>query len=267
MKAEDYTQGDAFQAEKRSLFGAGWLPVCASGQVPKAGDFQSVTVGGWSVIAVRGEDGAVRVLRNACRHQNMPVANTPWGNCQNFRCRFHGWTYDLKGRFQSAPPQFAPPPTQTERDLLSLATVERHGLMFFSMAEPAPPPSLDPLPDYRGTLVTDIPANWKVVVEHLLASQPVSSADFTWLPPLLAMRRAGTTAIVEQIVPHTFLRTRLFTHVFGDDASGHKQAAAGIAHACELLQADRAEGRLAPGDDARVAGFHKSLDEVYAGSS
>jgi len=268
MKAEDYSQGDAFQAEKRSLFGAGWLPVCAGGQVPKPGDFQSVTVGGWSVIAVRGDDGAVRVLRNACRHQNMPVASAPAGNCQNFRCRFHGWTYDLAGRFQSAPPQFAPPPTQTDRDLLSLATVEVRGLTFFSLEQPPVPPELtEPLPDYRGTLITDVPANWKVVVEHLLAGRPAASADFTWLPPLLAVRRAGSTAIVEQIVPHTFLRTRLFTHVFGDDVDAHKQAAGGIAHACELLQADRADGKFAADDNALVASFHQGLAEVYAGSS
>jgi nitrite reductase/ring-hydroxylating ferredoxin subunit len=272
MKAEDYTEGEAFQAEKRSLFGTGWLPVCAMGQVSKPGDFLSVTVGGWSVVAIRGEDGAVRVLRNACRHQNMPVVGTPSGNCQNLRCRFHGWTYDLQGRFQSAPPQFAPPPTQTERDLLSLATAGQQGLMFFSMAQPSASPSLEALPDYRGTLVSDVPANWKVVVEHLLADRPASPADFAWLPPLLAIRRSGSTAVVEQIVPHTFLRTRLFTHVFGDQVFGdavesRNETMSGIAAACERLQAQRAEGQLAAGDDALVASFHKTLDEVYAGNS
>ena len=270
MKAEDYSQGDAFQAEKRGLFSTGWLPVCAAAQLPGAGDFQSVTVGGFSVVAIRAEDGQVSVLRNACRHQNMPVVGTPpSGKCASLRCRFHGWTYDLKGRFLSAPPQFAPPPTQTERDLVSLATAEEQGLLFFSMAAPAEPPRLGAaLPAYRGTLVTEIAGNWKVVVEHLLAGRPAQSSDFLWLPPLLAVRRAGATAIIEQIVPHTFLRTRLFTHVFGDnDVERQKPASSIIAHACELLQADRAEGKLAAEDSALVASFHRTLDEAYAGSS
>jgi len=103
MKSEDYAHGDAFQSEKRTLFAAEWLPLCAEGQVANAGDFLSATVGGWGVFGVRDREGAVRVLRNACRHQNMQVVGTPSGNCATFRCRFHGWTYDLQGRFLGAP--------------------------------------------------------------------------------------------------------------------------------------------------------------------
>ena len=267
MKTEDYSQGDAFQAEKRSIFSTGWLPVCAAGQVAQAGDFQSVTVGGWSLVAIRDGDGTLSVLRNSCRHQNMQVVGTPSGNCQNLRCRFHGWTYDRKGRFQSAPPHFAPPATQTDRDLASLPIAEAEGLLFFSLETPAAPPSLGALPSYSGTLVTDIAGNWKVVAEHLLTGRPESSSDFTWLPPLLAVRRAGTTAIVEQIVPHTFLRTRLFTHVYGDSVDSQKLAAEAIKHACERLQADRAEGKMAVDDTAALAALHRRLEEAYAGSS
>jgi phenylpropionate dioxygenase-like ring-hydroxylating dioxygenase large terminal subunit len=88
----DYTQGDAFQTEKRTIFAKGWLPLCAEGQIAQPGDFLAASVGGWSVVAVRDKGGAVRVLRNACRHQNMPVVGTPSGHCETFRCRFNGWT-------------------------------------------------------------------------------------------------------------------------------------------------------------------------------
>src|SRR5262249_3556741 len=33
MKSEDYAQGDAFQAEKRTIFSTEWLPVCAEAQI------------------------------------------------------------------------------------------------------------------------------------------------------------------------------------------------------------------------------------------
>src|SRR5262249_25699937 len=39
MKTEDYTEGDAFQAEKRTVFSTEWLPLCAEGQLGKPGDF------------------------------------------------------------------------------------------------------------------------------------------------------------------------------------------------------------------------------------
>jgi nitrite reductase/ring-hydroxylating ferredoxin subunit len=263
MKSEDYSQGDAFQAEKRTVFSTEILPLCAKGQLARPGDFVSATVGGWSVFAVRDKEGAVRVLRNACRHQNMQVVGTPSGNCETFRCRFHGWTYDLQGRFLSAPPSVAPKETQSpDRHLASLPSAIASGVVFFSLAGPPAPMDVGALPAYGGTLVTDIACNWKVLVEHLLAEH-TPSPDFTWAWPLLMVRRAGPVTIIEQVVPHTFLRTRLFTHVFGGSADDAKQAAATIKHVCEALQADRASGKLVA-EGALVDDFHRRLAEAYA---
>lgn len=264
MKAEDYSQGDAFQVEKRTIFSAEWLPLCAEGQLATPGDFVSATVGGWGVVGVRDKQGARRVLRNACRHQNMQVVGTPSGNCESFRCRFHGWTYDLQGRFLSAPPPVAPKdPQSPDLHLASLSSTVAAGIVFFSLAAPTAAIDLGgPLPGYGGTLTTEIACNWKVCVEHLLAER-MPSADFTWTWPLLAVRRAGSVTIMKQIVPHTFLRTRLLTHVFGRAANDHRQAAATIKHVCEHLQADRAGGTPAV-DGALVTDFHGQLARAYA---
>ena len=260
IQTTNYTQGDAFQAEKRTLFSRGWLPLCAEGQIGRPGDFLAQSVGGWSVLGVRDKAGTVRVLRNACRHQNMPVAGQPTGSCESFRCRFHGWTYDLQGKFLSAPPPVAPADTAPgANDLQVLPMRQAAGLVFFAMeagAAGAVPP--DPDQAYVGTTVTDIACNWKVCIEHLLGSEPA------WFPPLLTVRRSGAAVLVDQVVPHTFLRTKLFSHVFGDAAE--VQTRAGLKEACERLQAERANGTPAQGG-ALVAAFHKQLDEAYAGSS
>jgi nitrite reductase/ring-hydroxylating ferredoxin subunit len=244
MNSQDYCQGDAFQAEKRTLFSRSWLPLCAQGQVAKPGNYVSASVGGWSVVAVHDEAGTVRVLRNACRHQNMPVVNAGTGSCVNFRCRFHGWTYGLDGRFQSAPPPVAPPSTQTDCDLLRLDTLIQGGLLFFSIERPSQAPKLENVPAYDTTAITDIDANWKVVVEHLIGT----GEDFVW--PLLFVAEQGSGMFVRQVVPHTFLRTRLFTHAFGATSTGSEQS---IKRACEDLQADRATGRMPAGSDFHVA--------------
>jgi len=81
------------------------------------------------------------------------------------------------------------------------------------------------------------------------------SPDFGWHWPLLAVRRAGAMTIMEQVVPHTFLRTRLLTHVFGGSPDDHKQSTATIKHVCERLQADRNEGRPAIASPLVIA-FH-----------
>jgi nitrite reductase/ring-hydroxylating ferredoxin subunit len=265
MKPPDYSQGDAFQAEKRTIFATEWLPLCAEGQVAKPGDYLAATVGGWAVFAVRGGDGIVRVLRNACRHQNMQVVGTPAGNCESFRCRFHGWTYDLEGRFVGAPPPVAPKDAPADGlRLPQLATTLASGLVFFCLgAGGAPPAPAAAPPAYGGTLTTEIACNWKICVEHLLGEH-APSPDFAFAWPLLTVRRAGPLTIMEQVVPHTFLRTRLLTHVFGGAAGQHQAAASAIKQVCEQLQADRAAGAPAAADDAMVGAFHERLAAAYA---
>jgi nitrite reductase/ring-hydroxylating ferredoxin subunit len=225
---------------------------------PSPAIFLAQSVGGWSVLGVRDREGAVRVLRNACRHQNMPVAGQPTGTCESFRCRFHGWTYDLQGKFLSAPPLVAPADTASgANDLQVLPVLRTAGLVFFAIEEgPSAVFPPDPRQPYSGTVVTDIACNWKVCVEHLLGSEP------DWFSWLLVPRRSGDVVLVDQVVPHTFLRTKLFTHVYG----GAVEEQTSIKEACERLQAERADGTPAQGG-ALVAAFHKQCDEAYAGSS
>ena len=105
------------------------------------------------------------------------------------------------------------------------------------------------------------------MVEHLLEGRPPAADGFVWQSPLLALRRAGAKAIVEQIVPHTFLRTRLFTHVFGDSVDGHRQIASVLKANCESLQGERAAGAMANDDNALLSDFHRRIETSYAGSS
>jgi nitrite reductase/ring-hydroxylating ferredoxin subunit len=265
MKIEDYTGGDAFQREKRTVFSTEWLPICAEGQMAGPGDFVSLSVGGWGVVAVRDKEATLRVLRNACRHQNMPVVAMPAGRCERFRCRFHGWTYDLQGRFLEAPTPVAPTdPASPDNDMRVLVTDCRSGIAFFSLSPQASPPAAlaEALPPYGGTITTEIACNWKVCVEHLL------SHDVGWRWPLLALRsEPGGVVVVEQVVPHTFLRTRLLTHVFGAATETQSQSLGAFKQICERLQLDRSAGIMAAGDNALLATFHRQLADAYAQDS
>ena len=267
IQTTDYIQGDAFQTEKRTVFGKGWLPLCAEGQIAGPGSFLALSVGGWSVLAVRDKEGAVRVLRNACRHQNMPVVGTPSGQCETFRCRFHGWTYDLQGKFVSAPPPVAPAdPSPGANDLASLPVRVSNGLVFFAVGPVSTgffPPGFDQ--PYNGSLVTDIACNWKICVEYLLGNQGTSEPEFAWFWPLMVVRHSGPLVLVEQVVPHTFLRTKLFTHVFGGAVEAQRFCANATREACERLQAERAAGAPANGS-ALLAQFHQALSEAYGNS-
>ncbi len=217
---------------------------------------------------MRDKEGAVRVLRNACRHQNMPVAGQPTGNCESFRCRFHGWTYDLQGRFVSAPPPVAPADRSPgANDLAVLPMRQVAGLVFFAIEGASSgffPP--DPGQPYSGTIVTDMACNWKVCMEQLLGSHGASAPEVAWFWPLLVVRRSGPVVLVEQVVPHTFLRTKLFTHVFGGTVEAQSLSATAVKFGCEAAQKERADGTPA-GGSALVAQFHRQLEQAYAGSS
>jgi hypothetical protein len=142
-----------------------------------------------------------------------------------------------------------------------LATDCRSGIAFFSLSPQASPPAAlaEALPPYGGTITTEIACNWKVCVEHLL------SRGIAWHWPLLALRsEPGGVVVIEQVVPHTFLRTRLLTHVFGAAVGSQGPSVEAMKQVCERLQLDRNAGIMATGDNALLAAFHRQLADTYA---
>src|SRR5689334_19412646 len=105
---EAYSAGEQFQREKQTLFAQHWLPFAASGQMPAAGDVVAHGIGGWPLLALRGEDSIARVFHNICRHQSMQIVDQGPGHCDALRCRYHGWTYGFDGRLVEAPPRYTP---------------------------------------------------------------------------------------------------------------------------------------------------------------
>lgn len=263
LDAAHYTQGEPFMREKAQLFAREWLPICAASQLTRTGDYLGHVIGGWPIVAVRAGD-RIRVLRNTCRHQSMMVLDKPSGNCTLIQCRYHGWQYQLDGAFVSAPPLVAPAPDAARAaiDLVSLATHHAAGMLFGHLDDSAQAPPLDEAimraagagnvaPDAATTL--DIGCNWKVFVEYALANQ----LAYQW--PLLALRRLSTGAQWLQIIPRSFLRTRIVSYVTTDAAASVEEAARALEldkSACEALQARYAQGELSAalngqGDDAQ----------------
>ena len=69
----------------------------------------------------------------------MGVLENGPGHVASLRCKYHGWTYDLDGRFVSAPPLVAPLQPDPEANGLQRIAVERwQGLVFISLAGTQP---------------------------------------------------------------------------------------------------------------------------------
>ncbi|MDE2455012.1 MAG: Rieske 2Fe-2S domain-containing protein, partial [Burkholderiales bacterium] len=59
-------------------------------------------VGDDPLLAVRQQDGSIRVLANVCQHRGEVLAQGR-GNVRRIRCPMHSWVFDLAGRLLSAP--------------------------------------------------------------------------------------------------------------------------------------------------------------------
>lgn len=90
-----------FEREREKIFKRCWLHAGRVESIPKSGDWfvQEVTAAKASVLVVRGDDGEIRAFHNVCRHRgNRLVPETRGSGSGKFACRFHGWTYDSKGK-------------------------------------------------------------------------------------------------------------------------------------------------------------------------
>ena len=264
LDARAYSEGEQFQREKRTLFARAWLPFCAAAQVASPGDFVSHSLGGWPLFAIRGKDGVLRAFHNTCRHQQMPVIEKPTGRCDMLRCRYHGWTYDLAGALAVAPPMVAPPdPTSVRLGSVELAECDPMVLVRIEAGAEAAPALADRGQRMAATTTTDAACNWKTYVEALLAA---SDWQLTW--PIALRRTVEGLTVVRQVVPRSFIRTRIVEFVFGDtvdDALRGRIAAASAADraAAEALQEQRAGGILAS-DSAGVRDFRARVAAASA---
>lgn len=99
-----YTSPELFQLEQEHFFANTWNYVGHDSQIPKTGDYIAVDIAGRPLIAVRHEDGSVRVLMNRCAHKGSRLVSAPSGNTGKFfRCPYHAWAYNTDGSIRAIP--------------------------------------------------------------------------------------------------------------------------------------------------------------------
>jgi phenylpropionate dioxygenase-like ring-hydroxylating dioxygenase large terminal subunit len=99
----NYVDPAHYEREVAVVFRHGWIAVARCDQLASPGDYLTLDLFGEPLVAVRGDDGAIRVLSRVCRHRWMPVVADGHGNRRSFQCPYHLWTYALDGRLVGAP--------------------------------------------------------------------------------------------------------------------------------------------------------------------
>lgn len=80
-----------------------WLFVTHASRFRKAGDYRTFEIAGFSFIAILGKDQELRAFHNVCRHRAYAVTKKESGSSIVLGCRYHGWSYDTKGKLIKAP--------------------------------------------------------------------------------------------------------------------------------------------------------------------
>ena len=179
-----YTDELQFQAEQR-LLRALPMAVAHVSQLQTAGSCLVHDALGIPIMVTRDREGELHAMLNVCRHRGTRLVEES-GFCKvrkGFRCRYHGWTYDIEGNLLDVPRQeLFPTLDKREHNLISLPATERFGFVWV-VATPALEYDFDtflgPLEPDLGPLnleshvvfrraTTTARTNWKVVMEAFL---------------------------------------------------------------------------------------------------
>ena len=180
LPARLYVDPVYLELERERIFAHSWQLVGRLDQVAETGSFFTAEVGNDSIVVLR--DGAVlRSFYNVCLHRAGPVAHG-CGKRQTLQCKYHGWTYTLKGELLRAP-EMGDVERFTPEDMrLRPIAVDTWGpLVFVNLDGKAPPLSefLEDIPSrvaafdcesmrYVMRKEYELACNWKVYVDNYL---------------------------------------------------------------------------------------------------
>ena len=98
LPSDWYTSEEVFEVEKQTIFTRGWWYVGAECEVGETGAFTTTTIVDQDIFVIRGQDGVLRAFYNVCRHRAHRLVDGS-GCKDRIVCPYHGWTYDMDGRF------------------------------------------------------------------------------------------------------------------------------------------------------------------------
>ena len=180
------TSVEVLELERERIFDRCWLYVGHESEIEKPGDFKRRSVGGRPIVFIRGADGVVRALFNACTHRGATICRQDSGNARVFQCFYHAWTFDTTGALVQIPDEagYSECFDRAERALRAPARFESYrGFCFLSYN-----PEVESLEDYlagakdyidlivdqspvgmtvlRGSNLYGTGSNWKLLVEN-----------------------------------------------------------------------------------------------------
>jgi len=174
-----YITAEFHAQEVKSVWQKTWQVVCHETELSEVGDTVVYEIGRTSILVVRSAPEMVKAFYNSCLHRGTQLKCSD-GPASEFRCPFHGWTYDLEGKLVDLPEAWDFPHVDKCKTSLPEVKVDQWAGWFFINMDP----DCKPLDEYLGPLraqfeairpyrryvathavIRNIPCNWKVTQE------------------------------------------------------------------------------------------------------
>jgi choline monooxygenase len=180
LPARLYTDPVCLALEKERIFARTWQVVGRVDQLREDGAFVTTDIGDEPIV-VTNDKGTLRGFHNVCLHRGGPVASG-CGKRKTLQCKYHGWTYSLRGDLLKAPEMEGVAKFSPSEMRLHAIQVDTFGPLVLA--------NLDPKAAPLATFLEDIPArtarfdlasmkyvtrrnyevacNWKIYVDNYL---------------------------------------------------------------------------------------------------
>lgn len=181
-----YTNPEYFAHEVDSILSSEWHCLGRVDEIPNPGDYFTFQILDEPLLVVRGDDGAIRVLSNLCRHRGMLLAEGA-GTVRNFVCSYHAWSYARDGALLNAPRMENKGVKAGSCRLPEFRSETWNGFIYANLDEEAAPlaPRLTGLESligaYRPTEMRTVRSfdevwhtNWKCLIENFMEAYHLS---------------------------------------------------------------------------------------------
>ncbi|HEY2427363.1 MAG TPA: aromatic ring-hydroxylating dioxygenase subunit alpha [Acidimicrobiales bacterium] len=197
-----------------------WQMACREEQIAEVGDHVVYEIGDFSLIVTRTGPDRIQAFHNSCLHRGTQL-RTSSGRVEQFRCPFHGFTWNLDGTLREIPCAWDFPHVDPASFCLPEArTGTWGGFVFINLDTAAPPLDeyLELLPEHfrdwpleeryaTAHVVRVVPCNWKVALEAFIESYHTVAVH----PQLL--RTTGDTLTEYDVWPDSRHISRMITPV------------------------------------------------------
>jgi phenylpropionate dioxygenase-like ring-hydroxylating dioxygenase large terminal subunit len=255
-----YSDPSVFELEQSEIIMRSWQYAGPAGMVSRPGRFMTTQIGALPVLVSRAKDDRLHAMANVCQHRGTVIMEGD-GQCKQFKCPYHGWTYDLDGTLLK-PLGFEGDIDHAEFSLRKLKATEWGPFVFVAPRAKDEPIDhyFDPLPerlkdtglDWDSLRLWDrriweIEANWKVVTENYIEcyhcghvhpdyGKYVDMDNYSWELGRFYEAQAGPphpSALKEgYLTPDDAIKNGLFIHVWPNI---HIQVYPGDAHNISAL--------------------------------